>query len=275
MLENIHVVFDPSFFLKFVFSPSPALLKGLVATVAAAAVAQLLGTIIGGVLAIAALAPGRVFRGFNQIYIWFFRGTPVLVQLVLIYFGLPYLVGFDLFPSVMHLGPFMISGALTAGILAFGLHEGAYMSEITRAGITSIPRGQWESAQAIGMTPGMTMRRIILPQALPLLVPALGNQFNNMLKTTSLLSVIGVAEMFRVAEQTQAATFMTFEVYLGVSVYYLALTGVWTIVQHFIEKRLSRHIRSNRIRETSVGKTPAPGDSKLDSVANPTPDECL
>ncbi|MEX3963659.1 amino acid ABC transporter permease [Paraburkholderia sp. EG286B] len=258
MLENVHVVFDPDFFLKFVLSPSPALLRGLVATVSAAAIAQLLGTIIGVVLAIAGMAPGRVFRGFNQVYIWFFRGTPVLVQLVLIYFGLPYLVGFDLFPAVMHLGPVEISGALIAGIIAFGMHEGAYMSEITRASITSIPRGQWEAAQAIGMTSGMTMQRIILPQALPLLVPALGNQFNNMLKTTSLLSVIGVAEMFRVAQQLQAATFMTFEVYLGVSVYYLALTGLWTIIQHFIEKRLSRHLRSNRKRESSVGKSPHP-----------------
>ncbi|AFT90496.1 amino acid ABC transporter permease [Paraburkholderia phenoliruptrix] len=258
MLTNIHVVFDPSFFLKFVFSPSPALLKGLVATVVAAAIAQFLGTVIGFVLAIAGMAPNRIFRGGNQVYIWFFRGTPVLVQLVLIYFGLPYLVGFDLFPAVMHIGPFEISGALVAGIMAFGMHEGAYMSEITRASITAIPRGQWEAAQAIGMTPGMTMHRIIMPQALPLLVPALGNQFNNMLKTTSLLSVIGVAEMFRVAEQLQAATFMTFEVYLGVSVYYLALTGLWTLAQHFIEKRLSRHLRSRRRRETSVGKNPHP-----------------
>lgn len=113
---------------------------------------------------------------------------------------------------------------------------------------------------AMGMTPGLTMRRIIMPQTLPLLVPALGNQFNNMLKTTSLLSVIGVAEMFRVAEQTQAATFMTFEVYLGVSVYYLALTGIWTIAQHFIEQRLSRHIGSNRRTSKKV-----PDDAQMEA----------
>lgn len=258
MLDHIGVVFDPSFFIKFVFSPSPALLKGLVATVIAAAISQLLGTIIGLVLGIASMSPSRVARGFNQVYIWFFRGTPVLVQLVLIYFGLPYLVGFDLFPSVMHLGPLAFSGALAAGIIAFGMHEGAYMSEITRASITSIPRGQWEAAQAYGMSPGMTMRRIILPQTLPLLIPALGNQFNNMLKTTSLLSVIGVAEMFRVAEQMQAATFMTFEVYLGVSVYYLALTGLWTIMQHFVEKRMSRHLRQGSRRGIEVVKATLP-----------------
>jgi len=251
-----HLVFDMPFFLHFVFDPRPALLQGLVVTVLGAAIAQLLGTVIGVVLGLSGMHHALPLRVLNQGYIWFFRGTPVLVQLVLIYFGLPYLVGFDLFPAVMSLGPLHLSGALVAGVIAFGLHEAAYMSEITRASVGSINPGQMEAALAVGMTPAMAMRRIVLPQAVPLIVPALGNQFNNMLKTTALLSVIGVSEMFRVAEQMQAATFMTFEVYLGVSVYYLMLTGVWTFIQHGLEAWLSRGGRNGKRQSAKATKAP-------------------
>ena len=251
MSEAIHLQFDTAFFLKFVFHPSPALIEGLVLTVLAAIFSQIIGTVIGVVLAVFGTSKWLGFRALNQIYIWFFRGTPVLVQLVLIYFGLPYLLGFDLFPAVMHFGPIVTNGALVAGIFAFGLHEGAYMSEITRAGIGAIDLGQTEAARALGMTPMLTLRRIVLPQTVPVILPALGNQFNNMIKTTALLSVIGVGEMFRVAEQLQAATFATFEVYLGVSVYYLALTAVWTLLQMSLEAWLARRQR----RGNSVGRS--------------------
>jgi polar amino acid transport system permease protein len=247
-MPNIHVGFDTAYFLRFVLSPSPALLKGLVVTVVAAAIAQILGTVIGIFLAVLGMQRSRILKACNQVYIWFFRGTPVLVQLMLVYFGLPFLLGFDMFPAVIDMGSFQVSGAIVAGVIAFGMHEGAYMSEITRACIAAIPGGQWAAARALGMTPRMTIRHIILPQTLPLLIPALGNQYNNMLKTTSLLSVIGVAETFRVAEQLQAATFMTFEVYLGVSVYYLILTGAWTAIQAILEARMSRHLRRSRNR---------------------------
>lgn len=246
MTENLHFAFDLPFFLNFVFNPPASLRQGLLVTVAAAVVAQILGSVIGALLSIVGMRNALGWRALNQAYIWFFRGTPVLVQLVLIYFGLPYLVGFDLFPATMSFGPMHATGAVVAGVIAFGLHEAAYMSEICRAAICSVSPGQSEAAFALGMSPGTTMRRIVLPQAIPLIVPALGNQFNNMLKTTSLLSVIGVAEMFRVAQQMQAATFMTFEVYLGVSVYYLMLTGIWTFVQQGLEAWLSRGGRNGR-----------------------------
>lgn len=237
---DVSFVFDTSFFLRFVFSPSPALLKGLGLTVVAAVTSQVLGVILGCLLALAGLSRFGLLRGFNQSYLFFFRGTPVLVQLVLIYYGLPYLLGgADLFPPRVFIGPLWVQGALVAGIVTFGLHEAAYMSEIIRAGIQSIDEGQSEAAQALGMTPALAMRRIILPQAARVIVPPLGNQFNQMLKTTSLLSVIAVPELFRVAEEVQSATYKSFEVYLGVSVYYLALTGAWTIIQILIERSLS------------------------------------
>ncbi|XBS70415.1 amino acid ABC transporter permease [Acerihabitans sp. KWT182] len=248
MLTHIQLQFNTAFFLKFVFHPQPVLLEGLGLTVAAAIVAQLIGMGLGILLAVVGMSRIWAFRMLNQLYIWFFRGTPVLVQLVLIYFGLPYLLGFDLFPAELAWGPLAVSGALLAGVLSFGLHEAAYMSEITRSGIISIDKGQSEAAKALGMTPGLLMRKIILPQTIPVIFPALGNQFNNMLKTTALLSIIGVSEMFRVAEQLQAATFMTFEVYLGVSVYYLLLTAGWTLIQMLLERNMSRHLSATQIR---------------------------
>nr|WP_321980916.1 amino acid ABC transporter permease [uncultured Cohaesibacter sp.] len=244
------LMFDTDYFLQFVFSPSAAMMKGMLLTVIAAVVSQLGGVTVGGLLAISGLSQSRFFRAVNQTYIFFFRGTPVLVQLVLIYFGLPYLLGgFDLFPARIYIGPFILPGALVAGILTFMLHEAAYMSEIIRAGILSIEEGQEEASKSLGMSPAKTMMYIIMPQAIRVIIPPLGNQFNQMLKTTSLLSVIAVPEMFRITEEMQSATYKSFEVYLGVSVFYLVLTGIWTIIQFQIE----RHYGHSRNQTTAMG----------------------
>jgi polar amino acid transport system permease protein len=235
------VQFDLPFFLSFVLKPPPALLHGLVITVVSAAVSLIIGAVLGALLGIGGISRFRSLQVFNQAFIAFFRGTPVLVQLVLVYFGVPALLGgIDLFPPTMQFPGFTMSGALVAGVVTFSLHEAAYMSEIFRAGIQSIDVGQTEAAKSLGMPPGMTMRRIILPQALRVIVPPLGNQFNIMLKTTSLLSVIAIPELFHVADAVQSATYKSFEVYLGVSVYYLVLTGAWTLVQREIEARIKR-----------------------------------
>jgi polar amino acid transport system permease protein len=165
---------------------------------------MVMGVALGALLAVAGLSRFRVLRWANQVYIAFFRGTPILVQLMLVYFGIPYLLGgYDLFPPAIPVLGFKVQGAIVAGILAFGLHEAAYMSEITRAGILSIDPGQTEAAKSLGMVPSLTMRRIILPDSI------------------------------------HAATYRTFEVYLGVSVYYLLLTAIWTLIQQRIEHRLA------------------------------------
>jgi len=234
------VQFDGAFFLKLVFSPPPALLWGLLITVSATLCSMVIGIVGGTLLAVAGLSRWRAVQWFNQIYIGFFRGTPLLVQLMLVYFGIPYLLGgFDMFPPKIPIFGLNLHGALLAGIITFSLHEAAYMSEITRAGILSIDAGQTEAAKSLGMVPSLTMRRIILPQAIRIIIPPLGNQFNAMFKTTSLLSFIAVPEMFLIADSIHAATYRTFEVYLGVSVYYLLLTGIWTLIQRRIEKRIS------------------------------------
>jgi len=230
--------FDSAFLFRFIFHPPSVLLNGVWLTVSASMVAMLLGLVLGTLLAVASLSRRVVLRGLNQAYIGYFRGTPVLVQLVLIYFGLPSLLGIDLFPRSM--GWVGLSGALVAGILTFGLHEAAYVSEIVRAGLLSVPPGQAEAARALGLRPFAILRLVVLPQALRVAIPPLGNQFNTMLKTTSLLSVIAIPEMFQVAESIQSATYRTFEVYLGISVYYLALTAAWTLIQSRIERRFQR-----------------------------------
>jgi polar amino acid transport system permease protein len=246
--KNVH--FDLPFFIDFVLHPSPTLIAGLGITIATATVSMIFGALFGAVLATFAISRHRALRWSNQVYISFFRGTPVLVQLVLIYFGLPALLGgFDLFPPSIPMLGLHLSGALVAGIVTFSLHEAAFASEIFRAGIQSIDVGQSEAALSLGMSPGLIMRRIILPQALRVIVPPFANQCNLMLKTTSLLSVIAIPELFQVANAIQSATYKTFEVYLGVSVYYLALTGVVTLGQGRIEYLFRTSDRAQRDRE--------------------------
>jgi polar amino acid transport system permease protein len=254
---NLQFQFDVDFFLKFVFQPSPALIGGLAITIYAAIIAQVAGVILGVFSALAGMARNPVLRGISGAYVWFFRGTPVLVQMFLVYFGTPYLLGgIDLFPNHVLFGPVDVRGAILAGMVALGVNEGAYMSEIVRAGILSVDPGQTEAAKSLGMTYRLTMSRIVLPQALRVIVPPLGNEFNNMLKTTSLMSIIAVEELFRVAQAANSATFKSFEAFFGVALYYLALTTIWSWIQGRIETRLGRGTRSSEqvtMRERLIG----------------------
>src|SRR5262245_55930728 len=181
----------------------------------------------------------RVLQVISGLYVWIFRGTPVIVQIFFVYFGVNILFGVTLIPNVLNLGLFSLGGAAFAGILALGFNEGAYMREIIRAGIDSVDKGQMEAARSLGMTQGLAMRRIVLPQAARVIVPPLGNEFNNMLKTTSLLFFIGVVELWGNAEIGYSQTFKPVEYFLAVAVWYLLLTTIWTFIQAWIERRLA------------------------------------
>jgi polar amino acid transport system permease protein len=238
--------FDTAFFLNFVFNPRPALLFGLLTTIATTIVSMIFGVLLGLLLSLCGLSRIRLLRWLNSGYIFVFRGTPLLVQVIIIYFGLPYLAGVDLFPQTVHVaGLFPIAGAIVAGVVAFALHEAAYFSEIARASIASVDAGQWDAGKALGMTPNLMMKRIILPQAVRIMLPPLGNQVNGMFKATSLLYLIAVPEMLFIADAVNSVTFKTFEVYLGVSVYYLALTTLWSFFQQSLEKRYSKGFASS------------------------------
>ncbi len=240
MQTGFHLQFDVTYFLNFVFNPSPGLIGGLAITIYVSIIAQAVGVVLGVFSGLAGMAKNSVLRNVSRGYVWLFRGTPLLVQLFLVYYGTPYILGIDLFPTDMNFGALLLHGGVVAGIVALSLNEGAFMSEIVRAGIIAVDPGQTEAAKSLGMTYGITMRRIVVPQALRVIIPPLGNEFNGMLKMTSLLSVLGVSEAFRVAEAANAATFKSFESYLGIALYYLALTTIWGWIQGRIEARMSK-----------------------------------
>jgi polar amino acid transport system permease protein len=194
------------------------------------------GVILGLFTALGKMSKFAPLRWISDAYIWYFRGTPLLVQMMLLYFGLGVMHIYD-FPDI-HLGLITISGAVQAGTFALAVNEGAYMAEIVRAGIEAIDPGQMEAAKSLGMTFGQAMKRIVLPQAIKVIIPPLGNEFNNMMKTTSLMQVISAGELFFAYTQVNARLFKPFELFIAASLYYLLLTTIWSLIQNRIEANL-------------------------------------
>ena len=219
------------------FEPAGPFWKALGTTVGVAVVAQIVGVILGFLVVMSLRTRFWPLKVVTYLYVWVFRGTPIVVQIFFVFFGANLFLGFDLFPREVSLIGFTISGAVVAGTVALAVNEGAYMSEIIRAGIDAIDRGQLESALAVGMLRRTAMRRIILPQAARVIIPPLGNQFNYMLKTTSLLAFIGVYEMFRDAQVHYSVHFQPVEVFIAVAIWYLTLTTIWGLVQVQLERR--------------------------------------
>jgi polar amino acid transport system permease protein len=221
------------------------ILKGLGMTIALTALTMLVGIALGVVLAVMRLSGNPLVSGASTLYVWFFRGTPVLVQLIF-WFNLA-----SLFP-VIKLGiPFggpalaewqanAIITPFLAALLGLGLNEGAYMAEIVRGGILGVDEGQTQAAKAIGFTPRQTMRRIVIPQAMRIIIPPTGNQTIGMLKYTSLASVVAVAELLQSAQAIYNRTFETIPLLIVASLWYLILTTVLSIGQHYIERHYAR-----------------------------------
>ncbi len=232
--------FDWSVFFKYIWPPTafqdPLIRNGLIVTVIVSIVAQALGVVLGLFAALGKMSKFAPFRWLSEAYIWYFRGTPLIVQMSLLFFGFGVTHIYD-FPDII-IGIVTISGAIQAGTLALGINEGAYMAEIVRAGIESIDPGQMEAAKSLGMTSGLAMQRIVLPQAAKVIIPPLGNEFNNMMKTTSLMVVISAGELFFGFEQVNARIFKPFELFIAASFYYLVLTTIWSFIQARIESGL-------------------------------------
>jgi polar amino acid transport system permease protein len=206
--------------------PQLLFLKAAWTTLWLSAVSQTCGVILGLFLALMNMSRFPVLSWIARAYIWFFRGSPLLVQVLLLWDGLP-----RIFPA-------LLLPDFACILVAFSLNEAAYMSEIIRAAITSVDAGQMEAAKSLGMRYPLAMRRIVLPQAARVIVPPLGNEFNNMLKTTSIASVIGLLELTGSAEVYGSQAFVIFELLIVATVYYLALTTLWGYIQNWIEKRL-------------------------------------
>jgi glutamine transport system permease protein len=203
----------------------PALLLGARLTVQLALIAVAIGLVIGSFVGIGRVSGNRVIRTITGIYVDFIRGTPLLVQLFLVYFGLPSLIGRPVPP-------------FTAAIAAMGINSGAYVAEIVRAGIQSIDRGQMEAARSIGLTYSQSMRYIIFPQAFRRVIPPLGNEFVAMLKETSLVSVIALEDLLRKGQVVITRTFRPFEIYMAVALIYLVMTLAISRLVAWSEKRL-------------------------------------
>jgi len=245
------MIFDWSFFWHYLLRPSSVYLNGLWLTLSISVIAQGLGTLLGLFLALARISRSRLLQVPARVFIWGMRGTPLLVQIIFIYTGLAAANIFRF--EDINLGFVTLPGNIQAGILALSLNEAAYMAEIIRAGITSVDVGQTEAAKSLGMTYPLYMRRIILPQAARVVIPPLGNEFNGMLKNTTLLSVIGVPELLLATQMVTSATFRVFELYLVVACYYLTLTTLWGLVQQRLEQRFGEPAAASSTESRSAG----------------------
>lgn len=228
-------------FFDSLFAPDQRIIRGIWLTVSIAVTSQVIGVVLGVLGALGRISRVRAFRWLADVYVWVFRGTPLLVQIMILYYGLlnTNVIRWD----DISIGGFVIAGAVQAGIFALGMNEGAYMTEIVRAGIISIDAGQMEAARSLGMTYVKAMRRIVLPQAARIIVPPLGNEFNNMLKTTSLLTIVAVPELFVTFQQLNGngpKSFHPFELFLACALWFLLLTTIWSVIQARIERRLAR-----------------------------------
>lgn len=217
---------------------STRIINGLLLTLLLTAVSMAIGVALGVLLAVMRLSPNPIVSGASWVYIWFFRGTPVLVQL-LFWFNISSLyknlnLGFTTLSFNTLISP------LTAAILGLGLNEGAYMAEIVRAGIISVDPGQSEAASALGMTRMQAMRRVVLPQAIRVIIPPTGNETISMLKTSSLASVVTVTELLYSSQLIYAQNFLTIPLLIAASLWYLASTSVLTAGQYYVERHFAR-----------------------------------
>lgn len=231
----------------FHYIHSPYLLMGAAVSLGISVGAMIIGIVLGTVAALMRMSRRPWLRQPASAYVWLFRGTPVLVQLIIIYTGLPQ-IGISL-------------GVTASALVGLGVNEGAYLAEIIRAGVDAVPRGQFEAARAVGMTWAKTMRVVILPQAARIILPPLGNSFNGLMKTSSLASVISMEELLRRTELLVQVKFKVLELFCVAAIYYLVLTTLWGFVQHWLEVRASRSVAPAR-----TGKNTRPARLALEQA---------
>jgi len=221
------------------------ILHGVTVTLELTALSMAIGIALGIAFAVMRLSPNPLVGGVSWFYIWFFRGTPLLVQLL--FWGFiaalyPTIdLGIPLGPSFIHANANSLITPFVAALLGLGLNEGAYMAEIVRAGIISVDEGQTDAAQSLGMTRLQIMRQVVLPQAMRVIVPPTGNEMISMLKNTSLVIVLGgVFDLLFEAQQIYNVNYKTIQLLIVASIWYLAMTSVAYVGQYFIERHFGR-----------------------------------
>jgi polar amino acid transport system permease protein len=229
------------------FFLSRQIFDGLWLTIQLTVLAMAIGIVGGILLAVMRLSQNPLLSGTSWVYIWFFRGTPVLVQL-LFWSNLSYLfppptgisIGIPFGPTFAHYSANSLVTAYVAAVIGLGFNEAAYMAEIVRAGILSVDEGQSEAAQSLGMTRWNTMRRVVLPQAMRVIIPPTGNETISMLKTSSLASVIPLTELLYSVQIIYARTYQTIPMLLVASIWYLIVTSILTFGQYYLERYFGR-----------------------------------
>jgi polar amino acid transport system permease protein len=221
-----------------------AVVRGIGVTLELTVIAMAMGIVGGALIAVMRLSPNPLISGTAWVYVWFFRGTPVLVQILAWGFINAFIpkfsIGIPFGPTFAHFSANSVITPFVAGCLGLGLNEAAYMSEIVRAGILSVDTGQDEAATALGMSRGQTLRRIVLPQAMRVIIPPTGNEVISMLKTSSLVSVIAVSDLLYSVQIVYGRTYQTIPLLLVASLWYLAMTSVLSIGQFYLERRFGR-----------------------------------
>jgi polar amino acid transport system permease protein len=233
------------------FFTAPAILNGLVNTVIMTACAMALGITLGVIFAVMYMSPNPVLRGSALFYIWFFRGTPLLLQLLL-WFNLALVFPKLGIPGVFEMRTVDVMTPFVATLLGLGMNQGAYTAEVIRSGILSVDTGQTEAAKSIGMTRLTALRRIVLPQAMRVIIPPVGNEFISMVKLTSIASVIQYSEILRNAQTIYYANARVIELLIVAAAWYLMVVTLLQIGQYFLERRFARG-RGERRAKADLG----------------------
>ena len=210
---------------------TPMLLEGLKITIIISLVSLFFGMLVGLISCLFGLSKSKVLRAVSAVYVWLIRGTPMIVQAFIVYYGVPIIV--------QQFSPDFIISEAMAAIITLSLNAGAYLSEIFRSGIQAVDVGQIEASRSLGISSGKTMTAIILPQAFKITIPSIVNQFIITVKDTSILSVISLAEICNQAKQYSADTYLFFETYILVGLCYLAVISVLMLLSKFVEKKVN------------------------------------
>ncbi len=234
------------------FLTAPAIMTGLVNTVIMTACAMALGIALGVIFAIMVMSPNPVLRGSALFYIWFFRGTPLLLQLLL-WFNLALVFPKLGIPGLFEMRTVDVMTPFVATLLGLGMNQGAYTAEVIRSGILSVDVGQTEAAKSIGMTRLTILRRIVLPQAMRVIIPPVGNEFISMVKLTSIASVIQYSEILRNAQTIYYANARVIELLIVAAIWYLMVVTLLQIGQFFLERHFSKGRGERRPKPVAGG----------------------
>lgn len=217
--------------IKTIQGAFPYFLEGIKMTALIAIISIVIGIVIGLCACLLKMSKNKILSGISNVYIWLIRGTPMIVQAMLIYFGLPQVI--RLLFEDFRFTPFI------AGVVTLSLNAGAYIAEIFRGGIQAVPVGEVEAARSLGLTKSKTMVRIVLPQAIKISIPSMVNQFIITVKDTSILTVIGLKEIVNKAGEYVSIRYDYFTTYVWVAIFYLVIISLLMILSNYVEKKLS------------------------------------